>query len=144
MAAVFAGAAQRPERPDPKMLKEIQEYKIKFLAQEMMLKDDQKEKFAELYQQMSNERQANLKHLHSLEKALDNNPSEADYKAITEAMANVKLKDARIEQIYDKKFAKFLSSKQIYKMKEAEEKFRRKMQDMHRQRNKGKRTCRPK
>ncbi|MDE5903433.1 MAG: hypothetical protein K2O78_06415 [Muribaculaceae bacterium] len=134
LAAVAANAECPQDKPDPKMLKEIQEYKIKFLAQEMELKPDQKEQFVTVYQKLSAEKQSNFERMRALEAKLRNNPSEADYKAATEAMADIRVKDAALEKKYDAEFAKFLSSKQIYKMKEGEEKFRRKMMDMHHKR----------
>lgn len=134
IAAITANAQCPKDKPDPKMLKEIQEYKIKFLAQEMELKADQMEQFAALYQKMSAEKHANFERMRSLEAKLRSEPSEADYKAATEAMADIRVKDAELEKRYDDEFGKFLSSKQIYKMKEGEEKFRRKMMDMHHKR----------
>ena len=107
---------------------------MKFLAQEMDLKEDQKEKFVELYQKMSEERMQNFRRMRQLEDSLKENASEEDYKKASEGIADLKLADARIEKEYDAKFAKFLSQKQIYKMKEAEEKFRRKMHDMRQKR----------
>lgn len=136
-AAFFFQALAQPKRdpgPDPKMMKEITEYKMKFLAQEMDLKEDQKEKFVELYQKMSEERMQNFRRMRQLEDSLKENASEEDYKKASEGIADLKLADARIEKEYDAKFAKFLSQKQIYKMKEAEEKFRRKMHDMRQKR----------
>lgn len=143
VAAVFSIQAQCPDRPDPKMLKQIQEYKIKFLAQEMELKADQKEKFVELYQKFSAERHANFEKMRACEATLKNNPSDADYKSASDAMADLRVKDAALEKKYDKEFAKFLTHKQIYLMKQGEEKFRRKMTDMHHKRkhSKGKRKA---
>ena len=136
-AAFSFQALAQPKRdpdPDPKMMKEITEYKMKFLAQEMDLKEDQKEKFVELYQKMSEERMQNFRRMRQLEDSLKENASEEDYKKASDGIADLKLADARIEKEYDAKFAKFLSQKQIYKMKEAEEKFRRKMHDMRQKR----------
>ena len=53
-------------------------------------------------------------------------------------MLNAKEKDAELSKKYDDKFSKFLSPKQLYKMKEAEESFRRKMQEMRRKKSKKK------
>ena len=136
-AAFSFQALAQPKRdsgPDPKMMKEITEYKMKLLAQEMDLKEDQKEKFVELYQKMSEERMQNFRRMRQLEDSLKENASEEDYKKASDGIADLKLADARIEKEYDAKFAKFLSQKQIYKMKEAEEKFRRKMHDMRQKR----------
>lgn len=134
LCSVFALSAQGRQKPDKEMFKEIQEYKMKYLAQEMELKEDQKEKFIELYQQMSDERHSNFQQMRRLEKSLKDDASEEEYKKATEGIADLKVKDAQIEKEYDAKFAKFLTQKQIYKMKEAEEKFRKKMHEMRQKR----------
>lgn len=134
--AICSMQAQCPDKPDPKMLREIQEYKMKFLAQEMEIKPDQKEKFVELYQKMSSERHSNFEKMRKLEASLNENTSDADYKAATDAMADLRIKDAALEKKYDAEFAKFLTHKQIYQMKRGEEKFRRKMAGMHHKRKK--------
>lgn len=115
------------------MWKELQEFKIKFLAQEIDLKDDQKERFAELYNEMTQKRMDCFKETRSLEKKikdLKDNASDEDYKAVSEAMDKARTQDAEIERQYDEKFSEFLTSKQLYKLKQAEGKFRDKMAEM--------------
>ncbi len=115
-----------------KMFKEIQEYKIKFLAQEMNLKDAQKEKFAEIYAQYNEALGKNFREIRKLEKQLNDKSSEEDYKKITEKITEFKTRNLELEKEYDAKFSTFLTSKQIYLMKEAQEKFRKKMHEMGR------------
>lgn len=115
------------------MWKELQEFKIKFLAQEIDLKDDQKERFAELYNEMTQKRMDCFKETRSLEKKikdLKDKASDEDYKAVSEAMDKARTQDAEIERQYDEKFSEFLTSKQLYKLKQAEGKFRDKMAEM--------------
>lgn len=123
-------AAQHKGNPDKKMMKEITEYKIKFIAQEIGLKDDQKEKFIDLYKKLNEERMKNFRRIRHLEKTLNEDSSEKDYKEASQTISDLKLQDAQLEKDYDTQFAKFLSQKQIYKMKEAEDQFRRKMNEM--------------
>ena len=120
-----------------KMMKELREYKIKFLAQEMNLEDGQKERFVELYNEMSDKRADCMRDARNMERELKkkNGATEADYQAVTDAMAKAKARDAAIEKNYDDQFAKFLSQKQIFKMKEAENEFRKKMSEMRQKRN---------
>lgn len=137
LIAVAVGAYAHPDGrkgPDEKKLKELRDYKIKYLAQEMELKDDQKAKFVEVYEKMSEERRRNFESMRSMERKLKDNASEAEYKELSAKISDCKIKDAQIEKEYDAKFAEFLTQKQIYKMKEAEEKFHRKMMDMHHKR----------
>lgn len=129
---VVASAHPDGKRPDPKKLKELRDYKVKYIAQEIELKDDQKAKFVELYEKMSEEKRENFESMRAAEKKLKkSDASEAEYKALSEKITDCRIRDAQIDKEYDTKFAKFLTQKQIYKMKAAEEKFRKKMMDMH-------------
>lgn len=132
--AVSVQAQRRCGQPDAEKLKEINEYRLKYLAQEMELTDEQKPKFVELYNQMTAERKTNFDKLRAAEKKLKGNLSDAEYKAQVNVVSDCKVHDAQIVKDYDAKFEKFLSAKQIYKMKEAEEKFRKRLREMHQQR----------
>lgn len=114
------------------MRREMHEFKLKYLAQEMDLRDNQKKEFVEVYNQMSSERRAVMKETRELEKKLADakDASDADYEAVTKALTTAKEKDAAIEKKYDEKFATFLTAKQIFRMKAAEEQFRAKMHEM--------------
>ena len=57
-------------------------------------------------------------------------------------MNNAREKGAAIEKKYDGQFSKFLSPKQIFKMKEADENFNRRLRKMHRERREKNRTQR--
>ncbi len=73
-----------------------------------------------------------------IEKKLrDGKPSEQEYTEACRALTEAKEKDAEIEKKYDAIFSEFLSSKQIYKMKDAEEKFRNKMHEMRHKKKSG-------
>lgn len=137
----LSGMAQRPGngKKREEMRKELEEFKMKFIAQEMDLKESQQKQFFEVYGQMQDERIRLFEQTRALERKLKRNPdaTEADYAAMSKAITEAKQKDAEIEEKYDAKFAMFLSGKQIFKMKDAEEKFRRKMHQMvHKKRKK--------
>lgn len=112
--------------------KELQEYKIKYLAQEMDLKPDQQTRFIEVYTRMSNEKQKIFRAAHDVERKVrsDNSASSADYQRANEAMSQAKIREGQIDKKYDAEFKKFLTDKQIYKMKEAEKKFREKLKQL--------------
>ncbi|MDE5881815.1 MAG: hypothetical protein K2H60_08805 [Muribaculaceae bacterium] len=114
------------------MMKELREFKVKFIAQEIDLKEDQKARFVELYNEMCDKRVDAMRDAWKMERELKKNKdaTEADYQAVTDAMTKAKAKDAAIEKDYDEQFAKFLTQKQIFKMKEAENEFRKKMSEM--------------
>jgi hypothetical protein len=121
-----------------KMMKELQEFKLKFLAQEMELKEDQQPKFFELYSEMSEKRRECMREAWKMERRVKKSAdaTEADYQSAAEAMNKAKAEDVAIEKEYDEKFAQFLSPKQIYKMKAAEQEFRQKMSEMRQKKGK--------
>lgn len=114
------------------MRREMREYKKQYLAQEMGLDDGQKEKFNALYDKMSDERLKLFRATRQMENRVRNasNVSDADYKKAVKALSDMKQKDAQIEKHYDSQFSKFLTARQIFKMKEAEGKFRERMHRM--------------
>ncbi|MDE7109960.1 MAG: hypothetical protein K2O49_08365 [Muribaculaceae bacterium] len=122
------------------VFKEIQEFKMNYLAKEMDLKEDQRQKFFDLYEEMTRKRKECMKNARHLERRLKKleNPTEADYQAATEAMTKARAEDASIEKTYSEKFSTFLTQKQIFKMKEGEEAFRKKMEEMRRKHHKEK------
>ena len=134
-----AVAQQHGKKSKEEIRKEMREFKMQFLAQEMELKGDQIQKFNALYSQMNDERWRLFRETKALEKKVkeSRDASEADYKAATKALTQAKERDAAIEKAYDAKFAKFLTQKQIFKMKAAEEEFRERIRKMHRE-NRGK------
>ncbi len=120
------------------VFREIQEFKMKYLAQEIDLKEDQKKPFFELYEEMNKKRMAAMNNARSIEKKVKKkkDATEADYQSVTEAWNKAREEDAAITREYDGKFSKFLSQKQIYKLKTAEESFRKKMEEIHHKKKK--------
>lgn len=123
-----------------KMMKELQEFKMKFLADEMGLNESQKKKFFELYQSMEEKKGEILKPVWKMERELkkEKNPSEQDYQKVTEAKKKANVECSELDRIYDEKFSEFLTQKQIYKLKEGEKSFREKLEEMRHKRKKGK------
>lgn len=109
--------------------KELQEFKLKFLAEEMDLREDQIPRFNETYIQYENERRELIKKKRNIEKKIseDNNVSDAEYEKANKEILETKAKMADVEKKYDEKFSQFLTKKQIFLMKSAEEKFMQKM-----------------
>lgn len=115
-----------------KMMKEVQEFKMKYLAQEMDLSEVQKKKFFELYEEMSESKKECYQEAVVMDRRLkgDKNASEEDYQQVRNAFNDANAKWAVTEKEYDEKFSEFLSQKQIYEMKEAENSFRAKFEEM--------------
>lgn len=114
--------------------KEMREFRIKYVAQEIELRDDQRKEFLEVYTKMLDERRDAFAEVRRLDKAIKEKktPAEADYKALTDAKNKAASRIVEIDRKYDEMFSKFLSQKQIVKMKDAEEKFRKRMMEMQR------------
>lgn len=108
------------------------EYKLRYLAQEMELQDDQKDRFFTIYIEESDKIRDAYKEARSLERKIkeEAEPSEEDYKKLREAQQKAADEQAEIEKEYDAKYSEFLTQKQMFQMKEAETKFRDKMQQM--------------
>lgn len=132
VAMVPAYAQQQEKKSKEEMRREIQEFKIKYLAQEMELTDEQKEKFEPLYGRMCTERWQLFQTARQMERKVKKNAqaTEADYQAAAKAMTEAREKDAELMKNFDAQFSKFLSSKQMFKMKEAEQDFDKRMRKM--------------
>lgn len=119
--------------------KEMMEFKLDFLADEIDLKEDQKKQFNELYMQMDKERRAIFKKIKTAEKSISGNKdaSEADYDRAMKEISAAKTEMAQVEKKYDEKFATILSKKQMFKLKEAENKFMEKMKSCKDKKKKG-------
>ncbi|MCH5222670.1 MAG: hypothetical protein J1E82_01390 [Muribaculaceae bacterium] len=118
-----------------KMTKEFMEFKMNYLAKEMDLTDAQKQKFFPLYEEYTHQRRDCSKRVRDIEKKLKKegkNASEAEYQNLLELQAKTKAELAEIDKVYDEKFAEFLSPKQLYKLKEGETAFRKKLDEMKR------------
>ena len=115
-----------------KRIQEVQEYKMKYLAQEMELSDVQKKKFFEVYGEMTKAKMQCFKLAKQYERKIKHEKaaSEHDYQLATEEMDKANAEWSETEQRYNEKFSEFLTPKQIYKMREAEANFRAKWDEM--------------
>ena len=121
-----------------KMMREVQEYKMKYLAQEMELSELQKKKFFEVYEEMNQSKKECYQEAVVMDRRLkhNKNASEEEYQQVRNAFNKANANWAEIEKEYDDKFSEFLTQKQIYKMKEAESSFRAKFEEMKHNRKK--------
>lgn len=122
--------------------KEMLDFKIKFLSNEMELRKEQQKDFSTIYTKMMEEKNAammNAKKAAAQLKKLKS-PTDEDYKSVSDAIRKAREEDASIENKFDEKFSTFLSQKQIFKMKEGERKFRDKLMKM-RHNHRGKRKA---
>ena len=112
--------------------KELQDFKYKYLAQEVELSDEQMTNFFELYAKLEYERKQALKDCKAITKTVkeDGEHSEAEYERAVEAVLNLPIITGQIEKKYYEQFKTFLSYKQLYLLKTAERKFNKKLMEL--------------
>jgi len=113
--------------------KEMQEYKHNFIANEIGLSDEQKEKFFSVYTEMEKATFQLNKQTRDLEKKVMDNKSASDieYEKAAEALFELKEKEGAVEKAYFDKFKEILTPKQLFKLKLAERKFTREAMKHH-------------
>ncbi len=139
--AVGIYAQQKKTQSRDEWRKEMREFRMKFIAQEIELQENQEQKFTALYNQLCDERQVVLKKAHSAEKRLKTlgpKATDEDYRVASETVAKAREEEVALEKKYSEKFGAFLSQKQLFKMKEAENKFRERLVKMRESRKKSK------
>ncbi len=109
--------------------KELRDFKLKFLAQEMELREDQQKQFFTLYNQMMEEKEGVMRQARKATRNMDN-ATEDEYRQANETLLRAREQDLAIEKRYDEKFRTFLTQKQIFKMKDGERKFRDKLHEL--------------
>lgn len=126
------GGDRKCHKDKKEMIKEIREFKVEFLAKEMELTAAQKKKFAEVYAERMDELHTYMEKSHALEKRMesDKNLSEEEYAKAIATLDEYRDKCREIEKRNDAKLKTFLSQKQMFRMREAERKFRDTMRKM--------------
>ncbi|MBP5561048.1 MAG: hypothetical protein J6X70_04545 [Muribaculaceae bacterium] len=100
-----------------------------FIIEKINVSASQKKEFLPLYEAMEDEIYNVHKAARDQAKKVEtmSNPTDADYQRAAEAMSNVKFREGEIEKSYYEKFAKILSKKQLFLLKQAEAEFTRNM-----------------
>lgn len=114
------------------MRKEMRDYKLKFLLQEMELNEETQAKFSELFKEHFEAQGKLFREKRQAKKALEvkSEPTDADYQAYQKVEKSVKEREQAIDQQYRNNLDKILSPKQRYKLQQAEDEFRAKMHEM--------------
>lgn len=138
IAGLMPAWSQGDSAKKEKIFREVQEFKLNYMAEKMDLSGDQKKKFEELYEEMSQSRRECYADVMRLDKRIkhDKNASDDQYEELTSALNKANAEWAEKEKAYNEKFAEFLSPKQIYKMREAEASFKAKLDEMKHSRKK--------
>lgn len=139
IAALFIPAvlcAQKPSDRDRKAwMKEMQQYKVEFIAKKLSLTDEQKAKFMPLYNKMDEEVHTVADQTYRMARDVrkkGKDASELEQEKAAEALWELKGKEASIEMKYMKQFKKVLSAKQLIALKRAENDFAKELMNHHR------------
>ena len=112
-----------------KFAADMYQAKHDMIIRELGLTQTQQKQFMPLYEQMEREVYQVNRNARVLADAVEKkkNPSDQDYEAAAWALSNTRVQEGEIEAKYFEKFAKILTKKQLYQLKQAEAKFTREM-----------------
>lgn len=130
-----ARKTDKADKSHAEMMREVREFKIKYLIQECDIASDQQEEFIKTYYNLEDARVALAKETIEAKKALDKKatPTDEDYLRVAEMIADFHVKEGTLEKNYYLLFKKFLSPKQLYLLKTSEHKFNDKLMKMRNQ-----------
>ena len=112
-----------------KWANEMLEAKHKMLIEEVGLTPTQQDQFMPLYEAMEREIYATNRDARALATNVEKkkSPSDSEYLQAAEALSRIKVREGEIEAKYFEKFSKILSKRQLFLLKQAENKFTRTM-----------------
>ena len=126
LAITLASSAQNSRT---KFATDMYQAKHEMIIEELGLTPTQQKQFMPLYEQMEREIYQVNRNARALANEVEKkkNPSDRDYEAAASALSNTRVREGEIEAKYFDKFAKILSKKQLFQLKQAEVKFTREM-----------------
>jgi len=124
LATLTANAQDRS-----KWVNEMLEAKRQMLIEEVGLTPTQQEQFMPLYEAMEKEIYTTNRDARTLAASVEKKkaPTDSEYKQAAEALSRVKVREGEIEAKYFEKFSKILSKRQLFLLKQTENKFTRNM-----------------
>lgn len=134
--------AQKPHNAKLcKWMDDMRHLKVEYIAKELKLSSAQKEAFTPIYNDMNREISKLARETRELEKSVRDKGSSAtdlEYEKATEAMFDIKGKEAEIEKKYMKRLKTILTKQQLFDLKRAERHFTRELMkhDRHKHKNK--------
>lgn len=125
--AITAATAQNNGRT--KFATDMYQAKHEMIIEELGLTPTQQKQFMPLYEQMEREIYQVNRNARALANEVEKkkNPSDKDYEAAASALSRTRTQEGEIEAKYFDKFAKILSKKQLFQLKQTELKFTREM-----------------
>lgn len=140
MLPMLLFAQQKPtERERASWMKEMQQYKIEYLAKKLELTGDQKVKFANLYKCMDDEVRRVNEQAMKLDRVVRKKGDQAtdlEREKAAEAQFELKGKEGAIEMRYFNDFKAILDSRQLLMLKKAERDFSKELMTKQRERRK--------
>lgn len=118
-----------------KWMDDMRQVKVEYVAKELKLTAQQKEKFTPVYEAMNREIGKVNRETRALEKSVrdkGNSATDLEYDKATEAMVELKGKECEIEKKYREQFKTILTKKQLFDLSRAERKFARELMRQHR------------
>lgn len=136
VVAVIAGVgesyAQNKSDRD-QWLEQIRQYKRTYFTKELDLTKEQQQKFFPLYEEMEDQTSKLEEDARVMERRVSEatDATDLEYEKATEALYDMKLKQAEVEKGYMEKFKTILSARQLFELKGVERKFSRDMMRQH-------------
>lgn len=132
------GAAAQNADPDidrDRYVREIRNYKHKYLARQLELSHERQAEFFRLYDAMEDEIMELNIQTRELEQRVDSDTgaTEVELEAASAALFSQKAKEAEIESRYYDRFKQCLTPRQLFRLKGAERGFNKQMVRQHRQ-----------
>ena len=120
-----AMSAQSTAAQRAKWMEQIRKTKFEFFTKELSLTKDQQNQFLPLYEEMEQTIYKANNEVEQLQKktAANTRATDTEYEAAATAAAKSTLRQGEIELEYFNKFSKILSKKQLFQLKQAENKF---------------------
>ncbi|MCM1484236.1 MAG: hypothetical protein NC043_07855 [Muribaculaceae bacterium] len=122
-------------------LQEMRQFRTNFIVKELNLTADQKSRFVPLYDAMYGELEKLMHDTRQLERSVERKGNEAtdvELEKASEAIYECKGKENDIEMRYFAKFKTVLTPRQLFKLKQAENKFNRHLMEKRRKGKPGK------
>lgn len=134
--AVAMAQQKAPSKEErTRWMKEMRQYKAEYIAKELKLTDEQKQKFVPLYENMDAETGRigfETRQLEHTVKDKGEKASELEYEKAAEALFELKKKESDIELKYMPEFKSILTKRQLFELKGAERKFTQELMKQHR------------
>lgn len=136
VVAVIAGIgdsyAQNKSDRD-QWFEQIRQYKRTYFTKELDLSKEQQQKFFPLYEEMEDQTSKLEEDARVMERRVSEatDATDLEYEKATEALYDMKLKQAEVEKSYMEKFKSILSARQLFELKGVERKFSRDMMRQH-------------